>query len=128
MYGLRETKTGKTKRFLFPKNVQKAIIDYLGNYEGDRNRPLFISRKTDENGQTRPLSRQMMIDAAKAVGIQDNIGTHTLRKTSGYHAYKARTDLSLLQHIFNHSAPSITLRYIGIIQDDIDNVYISLNL
>lgn len=132
MYELRETKTGKTKRFPFPKNVQKAIVDYLGSYEGDWSRPLFISRKTDANGQAKPLSRQqawqMMNDAAKTVGISDNIGTHTLRKTFGYHAYKAGTDLSLLQHIFNHSAPSITLRYIGIVQDDIDNVYISLNL
>jgi site-specific recombinase XerD len=66
--------------------------------------------------------------AAERVGITESIGCHTLRKTFGYHAYKAGVDLTLLQSIFNHSAQSVTLRYIGIIQDDIDNVYDALNL
>ncbi|GKS12930.1 hypothetical protein YDYSY3_39300 [Paenibacillus chitinolyticus] len=48
------------------------------------------------------------------------IGTHTLRKTFGYHFYKRYKDVALLQQIFNHSAPSITLRYIGINQDIMD--------
>ncbi|WP_436242946.1 tyrosine-type recombinase/integrase [Paenibacillus sp. LjRoot56] len=56
------------------------------------------------------------------------MGTHTLRKTFGYFAYKAGTDIVLLQQIFNHSSPSVTLRYIGILQDDMDNVIINLNL
>lgn len=29
----------------------------------------------------------------------------------------------MLQTIFNHSSPSITLRYIGISQDEINNMY-----
>ena len=62
------------------------------------------------------------------MGVADPIGTHTLRKTFGYHAYQQGTDVTLLQKVFNHSAPSITLRYIGITQDDIDNVYLNLNL
>ncbi|MFX3637072.1 MAG: site-specific integrase, partial [Candidatus Pristimantibacillus sp.] len=39
--------------------------------------------------------------AAKCIGIDDGIGTHTLRKTFGYFAYKAGTDIVLLQQIFN---------------------------
>ena len=65
-----------------------------------------------------PISRQqayrIINAAARSVGIKDKIGTHTLRKTFGYHAYKAGVDITLLQSIFNHSAPSTTLRYIGI--------------
>ena len=66
--------------------------------------------------------------AARAVGIHDKIGTHSLRKTFGYHAYQKGIDLSILQKIFNHAAPSVTLRYIGITQDDMDEVYLNLNL
>jgi integrase len=62
-----------------------------------------------------------------ALGLMKRLA-HTLRKTFGFHAYKGSTDIVLLQQIFNHSSPSVTLRYIGIIQDDIDNVLINLNL
>jgi integrase len=130
-YELREKKTGKAKRFPFAKNTQKAIAEYLDGYDGDQSRPLFVSRKSSD-GDPRPISRQQAYDilneAAQAVGIGEAIGTHSLRKTFGYHAYKAGTDIALLQQILNHSAPSVTLRYIGITQDDIDDVVINLNL
>jgi integrase len=127
-YELREQKTGKVKRFPFPKNVQKAIADYLSDYDGDHERYLFVSRKGDNQPITRQHAWYIINEAARKVEITDKIGTHTLRKTFGYHAYKNGTDIVLLQQIFNHSAPSVTLRYIGITQDDIDSVVINLNL
>lgn len=62
-------------------------------------------------------------DACKAVGLEEKIGTHTLRKTFSYHHYKKFKDIALLQKIFNHSSSSITQRYIGIEQDEIDQSY-----
>ena len=44
-----------------------------------------------------------------------------MRKTFGYHHYKRYKDVAILQEIFNHSAPSITKRYIGIRQDEIND-------
>lgn len=80
---------------------------------------LFRSRE----GENKPISRvrayQLLTDAAKKVGL-DEIGTHTLRKTFGYWHYKQHKDIALLQELFNHSAPSVTLRYIGINQDTMD--------
>lgn len=64
-----------------------------------------------------------MNKAARMVGIKGKIGTHTLRKTFGCHFYQQYNDIVMLQKIFNHSTPSITLRYIGIEQEDIDEVY-----
>ena len=49
-----------------------------------------------------------------------NVGTHTMRKTFGYHHYQQFKDVAILQYILNHSSPSITLRYIGIEQDNIE--------
>ncbi|WP_025843746.1 site-specific integrase [Brevibacillus agri] len=126
-YELKEEKTGKYKRFPFGERIQKAIMDYLKDYNGDRDRPLFASRKGNK-AISRQQAWQILNDAAKAVGIEDNIGTHTLRKTFGYHAYRSGVDIAILQKIFNHSAPSVTMRYIGITQDEIDNVYINMNL
>ena len=67
-------------------------------------------------------------EAARSIGIKEKIGTHTLRKTFGYHAYKNGYDIEIIQKLFNHSSPSITLRYIGITQDNLDDVYLSLDL
>ena len=66
---------------------------------------------------------QLLIYACKAVGLEENIGTHSMRKTFGYHHYKQFKDVALLQKIFNHSSQQITLRYIGIEQDQIDYSY-----
>jgi len=124
---LKEQKTGKTKDFPVSDVAKKAIKEYLDTRKYSPEEPLFLSRK----GKTR-INRQqaykIIHDAAVNVGIKDNIGTHTLRKTFGYHAYQTGIDITLLQKLFNHSAPCITLTYIGITQDQIDDVYLNLNL
>ena len=66
---------------------------------------------------------RMLNEACKEVGIDVNIGTHSMRKSFGYHHYNQFKDVAMLQMIFNHSSPQITLRYIGINQDEIDNSY-----
>ena len=49
---------------------------------------------------------------------------HSLHKTFFYHLYKIYKDVALLQALLNHSSPSITLRYIGISQDNIDESFL----
>ena len=77
------------------------------------------------NGENKPISRVMayMIinQACKKAHITDNVGTHTLRKTFGYHHYQTFHDVAILQYLLNHSSPSITLRYIGITQDNVED-------
>ena len=122
-----EIKTGKKKDFPFSDVAKKSITEYLSERKYRRNQHLFLSRKW--NG---PLTRQqayrIINDAARSVGIKEKIGTHTLRKTFGYHAYHKGIDLSLLQKLFNHATPGTTLTYIGITQEQVDNVYLTLNL
>ncbi len=124
---LREKKTGKTKDFPVSSTSSKALSEYLEtcNLTGDG--PLFPSRK-GQGSITRIQAYRILNEAARVVGIKDRIGTHTLRKTFGYHAYKMGMDLSVIQKLLNHASPSITLSYIGITRDDLDNVYLSLNL
>lgn len=62
-------------------------------------------------------------DACEEAGLEERIGTHSMRKTFGYHHYQQFKDVVILQKIFNHSSPQITLRYIGIEQDQIDDSY-----
>lgn len=111
-----EKKTGKPKRFMVPKAIREAIEGYIrGMQEEDY---LFPSRKGNGPISTTQAYRALQ-KAAVALG-RDDIGTHTMRKSFGYHHYKRNKDVATLQMLFNHSAPSITLKYIGITDDEID--------
>ena len=122
---VREKKTGKTKTFPFSDTVIKALKDYLLDPLPEM--ALFPSRKGG-GPITRQQAYRIINDAAKTVGIKDKIGTHTLRKTFGYHAYIAGVDVTRIQSLLNHASPKETLRYIGITQDELDDVYMNLNL
>ncbi|MBU5677552.1 site-specific integrase [Alkaliphilus sp. MSJ-5] len=111
---IKEKKTGKEKRFLINSQLRKDIEKFISGMNNEEY--IFQSRK----GKNRPISRvqayRILNQAAVKVGIKE-VGTHTLRKTFGYWHYHIYKDVAILQDIFNHSAPSITLRYIGINQD-----------
>ncbi|MDH6351899.1 site-specific integrase [Brevibacillus sp. 1238] len=111
-----EKKTGKRKRFLINDSLRKEVDQYIDDKKGDEY--LFVSTKRPQP-ITRVRAYQIINGAAKKIGLSE-IGTHTLRKTFGYHFYQRTKDIATLQMIFNHSHPSITLRYIGITQDLID--------
>ena len=55
---------------------------------------------------------------AKRFNLGDRMGCHTLRKTFGYWHYKQNRDLELLRQWFNHASQSVTLRYIGMDEDE----------
>lgn len=113
---IKEQKTEKEKRQKINSAAQAAIEEYVkGMGEEDY---LFPSQKTG-SPITRVQAYRILNEAAEKVGL-DEIGTHTLRKTFGYHFYQKTKDVALLQELFNHSAPSITLKYIGINQDMMD--------
>jgi integrase len=124
---IREQKTGKSKDFPLSETCKKAIQEYL-QQPGLVPGCLFPSRK----GVSRPITRvqayRILNEAARRVGIKEAIGTHTLRKTFGYWAYQQGVDITRIQKLLNHSAPSVTLTYIGITKEELDNVYINLNL
>lgn len=123
---LREKKTGKAKKFPLNQSIV-AAVKTLVPANSSAESPLFPSRK---GGKTisRVQAYRILNEAARRAGIDCEIGTHTLRKTFAYHVYKAGADLSVLQSVLNHSSQRETLKYIGIVQDDIDNVYIAINL
>jgi site-specific recombinase XerD len=64
----------------------------------------------------------------EAVGLRGNYGTHTLRKTWGYHARLNGVPLELIMHRFNHNNLAYTKRYLGITDDELEAVVRRLNL
>lgn len=122
---VREKKTGNIRRILITNTLRNEIEKYC-HYLNDSDY-LFPSRKGDK-----PISRvqawNILNAAARDAGIQDSIGTHSMRKTFGYHFYQKHKDLALLQQIFGHSSQSVTIRYIGITDDMIDKAMQNFSL
>jgi integrase len=119
---LHEGKTGKAKRIKINAVARKAIAE-LAPKAGY----LFASRKGDQP-ITRVQAYRILNAAAERAGVSTEIGTHTLRKTAGYHTYKNSGDIALVMRMLNHSSERETLRYIGITQDTIDDSYEALCL
>ena len=127
---IKEKKTGKYKRFPLNKKLQKLIKEYLPErqklYTVEEEEPLFIGKlhkRLDRSQVYRFLN-----SACKELGITVNVGTHSMRKSFGFHFYKQYNDIALLQKILNHSSPAITLRYIGIAQEELDESYMNFEL
>lgn len=115
---IKETKTGKQKRFLINSNLQHEFKKYIQGM--DSRDFLFVSRHHYGKAISRVQAYRILNSVASDIGLLE-VGTHTLRKTFGYHFYQKTKDIALLQKLFNHSSPSITLKYIGITQDMMDD-------
>jgi integrase len=114
---IREQKTKKEKKFEINPELKRELKKYC---EGKNlNEYLIPSRQGKNNPLSRVRAYQIMKEVGSLFDIPD-LGTHTLRKTFGYHNYKQFKDAALLMTIFNHSSQAITLRYIGIEQEDIN--------
>ncbi len=123
-----EAKTGRARRFMVSDTVRKALRTWLElSGDIDRGDLLFPSRK---GGGPMTIQRlhQLVNEWASLAGLHGHWGTHTLRKTYGYQLRMAGHDIVKLMDIFGHSSQAITLRYIGIEQDEIDEANMSLNL
>ncbi|NSL53158.1 tyrosine-type recombinase/integrase [Calidifontibacillus erzurumensis] len=120
-------KNKKSNEVYLNNKVKQALQHYIEAANLNDGDYLFPSPKTNK-----PITRQqayrIIHQAAKHVGIEGKIGTNTMRKTFGYHAYKRGVAISLLQKHFHHATPSATLKYIGISKDEKIRTEIDVNL
>ncbi|MBC1235216.1 site-specific integrase [Listeria booriae] len=122
---IREQKTNKQKKILIPKEVKKALGMYVIDLEDQDY--LFRSQKGINRPITRITAYRILKELQEKFGL-GNTGTHTLRKTFGYHFYIQFKDVVALQKIFNHKDQKETLIYIGIQQDELDSRMLKFNL
>ncbi|MFS0783568.1 site-specific integrase [Bacillus sp. 1P06AnD] len=115
---IREQKTDKQKWIRITPSLKRELKHFIQGMSDDH----FIFKSRE--GVNKPIGRSMAYKILREVADEfnlQNIGTHTLRKTFGYHFYYQQgKDVAMLQEIFNHSSPNITRRYIGVNQDIMD--------
>jgi integrase len=154
-FSTKEIKTGKTRKILINIELKHELDTFLSNK--DDNDYIFGSKKyleivkvktnntrakseytqIENDSHNSPISRvqayRILNVAARKAGITEEIGTHTMRKTFGYWLYMnskdkfGKYDVTLVQKILNHTSPQVTLRYIGIMQEDEDELIATLN-
>ena len=134
-YVLQPMKQRKQKKFVklfFNQAVRQAINNYIAEYPiKNLDNYLFESRKGNDPITVRALW-DIVKRAASEAGISQNIGSHSLRKTFGFWCWHQAEDknkaLVILQQVFNHSSTQTTAKYIGILDDEIKDMFNSIEL
>ena len=126
---IKEGKTKKPRQIKLNKAAQSALMELLESIGYvDMDEYIFKSREGANKQITRQQAQNILKGASSALKIEGSIGTHSLRKTWGFFAWKSGVNPAIIMEALNHSNLSITKRYLGIRQEEINNVYQSLNI
>ena len=116
-----EKKTNKNREIKINENIKKAIKQYGILTDGY----LFISQKNTVYSiqSVNRLLKSVFKKEAKTL----NISTHSMRKSFGRKVYEVQGEteraLNYLSELFNHTSLSVTRRYLGIRQEELNNIY-----
>lgn len=123
-----EKKTGKARTIRINKTVLEAYEIYVSRLGGaaDPDGFLFVSQKGSAFS-THQVNRLLQT----AYGSKTrNISSHSLRKTFGRRVWDndncSERALIMLSKLFNHTSTSTTRIYLGIQQEELDDLYMSL--
>lgn len=128
-YNVVETKTHKN-RHVYIGNIEKDLRDYVKAMGLSEDDWLFPSRKGSGHIQGKSFYKDLKRAAKQCEIAPSLVGTHTLRKTFGYHYVKNAIlpngdpdprALYKLQKMLNHSSPTTTMRYIGLEDDSLED-------
>ena len=126
-FSLIEKKTKKERRITLNKSAAKAIQALLDTQNIADDQPLFFSQRGKV--LTVPSVNRLVKSWCRAINLKGNYGSHTLRKTFGYHQrVQLNTGVPELMVMFNHSSQKQTLDYLCIQPDEIRDAYMKLEL
>jgi integrase len=118
---LNEKKTRKERRISLNKACREAIQRVLESKSYDDSDHLFMGQR---GVWTVPTVNAKVKAWCRAINLKGNYGSHSLRKTWGYHQRVTfKVDLPTLMECFNHSTQRQTLAYLCVQPEEIKNVY-----
>ncbi|MGL6115012.1 tyrosine-type recombinase/integrase [Cetobacterium sp. SF1] len=136
-YKSKDIKTGKRNHVKLNKNTIEAFERALDlrekNINNNKdNRFLFVGMGNRSYSYPKSMTRQTVDRAFKYIVDNENlkidVGTHTMRKTWGYMAYKKTNNIEIIMKRLNHSSPGTTMAYIGITNREVDELVEELNI
>lgn len=120
---LKEKKTGKHRRITLNKAVTASVRVLLASRKYQDNDPLFLGQR----GLLTVSSVNRLVKTwCKTINLKGNYGSHTLRKTFGYHQRVSfNVGVPELMVAFNHSSQRETLEYLCIQPDEVKSIYMN---
>ncbi len=123
---LKEKKTGKARGITLNNAVINAVQGLLDSREYSDAEHLFLGQR---GTLTIPSVNRLVKEWCAVINLPGNYGSHTLRKTFGYHQrVQLNTDIPSLMVMFNHSTQKQTLDYLCIQPREIREAYMALEL
>ena len=120
-----EVKQSKVKKYrgvTLNRNVIEAITALLASRQYQSDDYLFYSQRAST--LTVESVNHLVKQWCKDVGLKGNYGSHSLRKTWGYHQrIQKNAPTPLLMEAFGHSTQKQTLDYLGIQSHEIQELY-----
>lgn len=134
----RNTRKKKKNRYI---TINDAVVEAVSlflehNHDVHLDDFMFKSEATNKGDENKPLTARsidrILKGIAKDLDLNMKVSTHTLRKTFCYHQMLMSNNdprkLLLLSKMLGHSHPGITMDYIGITGEEIEQAYRELNL
>lgn len=122
-----EEKNDNSRRVNINDSAKKYLQRYFNEKDLDQEDWLFPSSRGGHI--SRKTASKYIKEAADRVGIEDNINTHSGRKTFGYHAYVYHDYSALaLKEKYGHRSINDTKKYIGAVDDEIEEMEKEVNI
>jgi len=121
---IRERKTGKARRLVFNAACREVLVGPGGVLLApglDEEAPLFVGQR---GRMTAGWLNKLIKGWCAGVGLRGRFGSHTLRKTWGYHQRVTYgVDIPTLMTVFGHETQRQTLTYLCVQPEEIKGVY-----
>ena len=128
-----ETKTGKSKQFPINYTLMAVLQNYIKEFKLKDDDFLFYSNRSDGRRNVKAIDKcqayRKLKEVIEKLYPEVHYQNHTLRKTAAYWLLKNNNnDITLVMYALNHTSISVTMRYIGLTQENVDNAFNCLNL
>lgn len=122
---IKEQKTGKGRII----TLNPVVRDAVAKCDTGKSGSVFVSQKgqvfTDQQ-----INRKLKTIFSRLIAKGDNISSHSLRKTFGRRMYEQNNQsehaLITLSDMFNHTSTKITRIYLGLRQEEFNDIYLNL--
>lgn len=127
---LKQSKTDTYRQTMINQRVYHAMQNWLKHHpkQGDLKAPLFLSQRK-RKALTVGAVNGLVKDWCREIGLAGNFGSHSLRKTWGYHQRVTQgQSLTLISKALGHASEADTLRYLGLLPDEVGALYLNMEL
>lgn len=131
---LKQSKNGRYRLITLNKTAVSSLQSWLAVHpKPEDDAPLFLSQRTRKALTVSPFIN-MVKRWCTEISLKGNYGSHTLRKTWGYHQLRGNTQtpphlvLPLLMEAYGHARQQQTLEYLCIQSDEVASLFMQVEL